>query len=202
MRTAATLAGTLLVCVSSVQAHHSSSMFDLSKPIWLEGTVVSYTPINPHTRIVIEQRGEDGRVQRWTVEGPSRSGSSPNSLERRGVSADFLKPGDVIEVCGFAPTRDTLARVPTDNHSRYPNAFVHGHVLVMPSTGMQIWGSYGKLENCVRSSDEAQTWIDFVNADERAHGMWCHSRHVVNIASVAPAAMVEAIDRLKTTPCR
>jgi hypothetical protein len=190
-----------LVCAGPALPHHSSSMFDLSQPIWLEGTVVIYEPINPHTRFVIEQREADGRVQQWTVEGPSLNGQSLNTLTRRGVPADLLKPGDVIAVCGFALTDAVLARAPPPNRPRYPTAFVHGHLLVMPDGGMLRWGSYGKLENCVRSTDQPQTWADYVNADERAREMWCRSHRMVNIASATPKALVDAIDSLMTNPC-
>jgi hypothetical protein len=202
MKTVTLAAGLVaLACAGPALSHHSSRMFDLSRPIWLEGTVVSYEPINPHARFVIEQREADGRVQRWTVEGPPLSGPSLNSLTRRAVLADILKPGDVIAVCGFALTDESLALSPPANRPRYPIAFVHGHLLVMPDGGMLRWGSYGKLENCVRSTDRAQTWADYVNADAGARETWCRSRRMVNIASTAPKALVDAIDSLMTNPC-
>ena len=43
-----------LACAGSLRAHHSSSMFDLSTPIWVKGTVVSYAPVNPHVMIALD----------------------------------------------------------------------------------------------------------------------------------------------------
>lgn len=112
-------------------------MFDMSTHIWLKGTVVRYEPIDPHAIIELEERTEDGQVRRWTVEGP-RLGR----LERLSVDGDFVKAGDVIEVCGFFLK---------DDSSR--DSRVHGHVLVRPDGQKWQWGPYGRLERCVDPSD-------------------------------------------------
>jgi hypothetical protein len=183
------------LCTGSLRAHHSSSMFELSKPAWLQGTVISYEPVNPHVRFTIEVTNADGRVQRWAVEGPSLNG-----LERRGLPAEFLEAGDAIEVCGFALRDEARARVAEVYQRPYPQLFVHGHVLLMPNGEKHLWGSYGKLENCVRTQDSVQTWLDLVNGPGRE--AWCRGHASVNIASVAPPAVVAEIDRLMTYPCR
>ena len=46
--------------------------------------------------IALEEKREDGQVQQWTVEGPILA-----RLYRMAVAPDFLKAGDVIEVCGL-----------------------------------------------------------------------------------------------------
>src|SRR5262245_61626632 len=102
---AAALAG--VACASAASAHHSFSMFDIGKPIWVKGTVVRFEPINPHIVLALEQRTENGQVRRWTVEG-----SGLNVFNRSGLRADFLQPGDVIEVCGFALKAEVAARAP------------------------------------------------------------------------------------------
>jgi hypothetical protein len=61
------------------------AMFDLQKSIWLKGTVVSYEPVNPHARLTLDQKTENGPLQRWLVEGPNL-----NRLHRMGVDKDFL----------------------------------------------------------------------------------------------------------------
>jgi len=131
----------VLACLGSVRAHHSNSMFDMSNFIWLIGTVVRYEPINPHAVISLEVKTEDGQLQTWTVEGP-RLGR----LDRLGVDADFVKVGDVIEICGFFLKEEVSTR-------RSPAQFVHGKVLVKPDGQRWAWGPYGRLENCV-SRDE------------------------------------------------
>jgi len=52
--------------------------------------------INPHSFIFLEQADADGKVQRWAVEGPSIA-----QLKRRGFATEVLKPGIVVEVCGY-----------------------------------------------------------------------------------------------------
>lgn len=129
-----------LAWMSTVKAHHSSSMFDLTVHIWLTGTVVSYEPINPHALIELEESTADGQVRRWTVEGP-RLGR----LAGLGVEEDFLKVGDVIDVCGFFGKDDAVR-----------DSRVHGKVLVTPDGQKWQWGPYGRLESCV-SRDEWDT---------------------------------------------
>jgi len=115
---------TALACVASARAHHSVGMFDLATPIWIKGSVVRYDPVNPHALFALDVRKDDGQVQQWTVEGPSLNG-----LRRRGVPVDFLKVGDVIEVCGFPFKEDVLDRVADARRVSQP--FMHGHVLVI-----------------------------------------------------------------------
>ncbi|HJR70288.1 MAG TPA: DUF6152 family protein [Gammaproteobacteria bacterium] len=191
---------TALACVGGARAHHSVSMFELSTPIWVKGTVVRYTPVNPHALFALEVRGDDGQFQQWTVEGPSLKG-----LTRSGVPADLLKVGDVIEVCGFPYKEDVLARISATRRVSQP--FVHGHVLVMPDGEMRNWGGYGRLDNCVRPGDETQVWLKFLNNDTVARERWCGSRHTpvgsryFPVAPIAPPALVDEISRLMAYPC-
>jgi hypothetical protein len=126
-----------LACAGPAIAHHSSSMFDMTEHLWLRGTVVSYRPINPHALIELEERTEDGQVRRWTVEGPRR-----DRLVGLGVDDDFLKAGDVIDVCGFFGKDDVLR-----------NQRIHAKVLVTPDGQKWQWGPYGRLESCVDPDD-------------------------------------------------
>ena len=77
-------------------AHHSLARFDTTTPVRVKGTVVRLERVNPHSIIVLDETTEDGQIQRWAVDGPG-----PTMLARMGVDTDFLKAGDVIEVCGF-----------------------------------------------------------------------------------------------------
>ena len=197
MRTPAIWATALTAAIgsSSLRAHHSATMFELAKSVWLEGTVVSYEPINPHARITVDVKGADGQVQRWTVEGPSL-----NRFEQRGLSAELLKAGDAVEVCGFQLKDDVRARVEREYARPYPQLFVHGHLLVTQDGQKRYWGSYGILANCVRAEDTAETWLSFVNGPGR--DLWCRGRTVSwSVASAAPPAVVAEIDRRMATPC-
>ena len=180
-------------------AHHSVSMIDVSTSVWVRGTVVKYEPISPHTRFELEETKPDGRVQRWTIEGPI-----PGRLQRilafNGMQPDeaFLKAGDVIEVCGFYPKRSSGSTA-SAGAARLP--YVHGHVLVMPDGRMQSWGPYGKLDNCVRPDDRPEAWLEFLEADPLAREFWCNSRSFVTVASTAPPGFVDEINRRLTERC-
>jgi hypothetical protein len=152
--------------------------------------------------IELEERREDGQVQRWTIEGPFPGRLNRIlSLNRMGVDEDFLKVGDVIEVCGFALKEDVSSQRSSPDTDGLPPPFVHGHVLVMPDGQMQSWGPYGKIDNCVRPNDLTQSWLDFLNTDPLARDLWCGSRAFVRVASITPKAFVDEINSLMTNPC-
>ncbi len=102
-------------------------MFDIGKPAWVKGTVVALKPVNPHVMIELEQKGDDGQVQRLTVEGPGL-----NSFTRAGYGPDFVQVGDVIEACGFGLKEEVLARNAGRAALGSARPVFHGHVLVMP----------------------------------------------------------------------
>jgi hypothetical protein len=178
-------------CASGASAHHSFSMFDIGKPIWVKGTVVRFEPINPHIVLALEQRTDDGQVRRWTIEG-----SGLNVFNRYGPGADFLRPGDVIEVCAFAWKAEVAARAPSPGGLSRPD--LTGHMLQMPDGPLQFFGGYGKMENCVRANDSIQQWVNFVGTDGRARQSWCGFRE---FPSVAPRAFVDEVNRLLSNAC-
>lgn len=186
-----------LTCVGPLQAHHSIGMFDVSTPIWVKGTVVRYERVNPHAMITLEEAREDGRVQRWTVEGPA-----PRLVDLRGSGPDFLHVGDVIEVCAFALKKDPSARREYRDADGSSARFVHGHVLVMPDGRMRLWGSYGKLGECISSTDERrESWLRFLNTGPMAREVWCSQRKAAIQSTASSRAFVEEINALMTHPC-
>jgi hypothetical protein len=87
----------LLIAALPVLAHHSfAAEFDVSKPITLKGKFVRMDWVNPHSHILLEVTGEDGKVTTWSFEA-----LPPNVLFRQGWRKDSLKPGEEIEVEGF-----------------------------------------------------------------------------------------------------
>ena len=83
-------------------AHHSfGAEFDSSKPIKLEGSVVKFEWVNPHSWIHVKLA--DGTL--WRVEG-----GAPSALLRRGWNRNSLPPGTKIIVQAFrARDGDTRA---------------------------------------------------------------------------------------------
>jgi hypothetical protein len=80
-----------------VLAHHAfSAEFDANRPLKLKGTVTMVEWINPHAWIHIDVKKPDGTVDSWMIEG-----GTPNTLFRRGITKDSLKPGTEILVDGF-----------------------------------------------------------------------------------------------------
>lgn len=164
-------------------------------PIWVKGTIVRSELANPHAWIVVEQRAEDGRLAQWTIEGPIQS-----RLDRMGVGRDFLKPGDAIEVCGFALAGYAATRGAGPDPYRVSSNFVHGHLLVFPDGRKRLWGPYGRLGNCVRADDAAPAWADFLNADPLAWEAWCTWRTGAT-STVASSAFLDEVKRSLGARC-
>jgi len=90
-------AALLVAAAAPVMAHHSfAAEFDAKKPVKMKGTVVKMEWINPHSWIHIDVKREDGKVERWMVEG-----GAPNALLRRGWNKQSLPEGTEIIVEGF-----------------------------------------------------------------------------------------------------
>lgn len=78
-------------------AHHSfSAEFDSSKQVTLEGKVVQMEWVNPHSWLTIDVTRDDGKVERWRIEG-----GSPSVLLRLGWDRNSLPPGTRIKVIAF-----------------------------------------------------------------------------------------------------
>jgi len=94
---ALTAGALLFMKVAQVEAHHAfGAEFDPNLPVLLKGPVKRVEWINPHTWIHVEHTDEKGNKQVWMVEG-----GTPNSLLRRGLKRDSIKPGQIVIVDGY-----------------------------------------------------------------------------------------------------
>src|ERR1700692_876531 len=88
---ALTAVWTLAAGISSVTAHHSSTMFDHSKTVTIKGTVVELRWVNPHVTLTINgSLSDDEAPSEWLLEM-----TSPGNLVRAGGwRRDAVKTGD------------------------------------------------------------------------------------------------------------
>ena len=92
------IAGSVLAA-SSLDAHHSSAMFDREKVVEMKGTIKELQWSNPHIWIQVVTQ-ENGANKEWSLEG-----GSPNTLSRQGWRSTTFKAGDEVTV-RFNPMKD------------------------------------------------------------------------------------------------
>ena len=106
----------LLICVAVVtgvalattlvEAHHAfSAEFDVDKPIRLQGKLVKWEMINPHSWFHIEVEDAAGKTV-WMIEA-----GSPNQLIRLGVTKNTIKIGQELVVEGYQAKDGTMKGV-------------------------------------------------------------------------------------------
>lgn len=89
----------VLLGAAAVQAHHSFSMFDMSKTVSFKGIIKELQWTNPHVWIELTVQEKDGPVT-YSFEGAAIA-----VLKRVGWMRDTVKVGDVVTVVGH-PFRD------------------------------------------------------------------------------------------------
>jgi hypothetical protein len=92
------LVAALLIPASPIlQAHHSfAAEYDSNKPVKVTGVVTKVEWTNPHIWFYVDVKDEQGKVTNWGF-----SAGPPGVLQRRGISRDAMKQGDVVVVEGF-----------------------------------------------------------------------------------------------------
>ena len=78
-----------------VYAHHSSSMYDMTKPVTVRGVVKRFVWTNPHSRIYLEVKDDKGKAREWLIEM-----MSVTQLKTYGWTPDMVKSGEVITCTG------------------------------------------------------------------------------------------------------
>ena len=75
------------------KAHHSHGNYQMTEYTVLEGIVTEFIFMNPHSWVYISVEDDDGDSKIWSLE----SGSVA-ALERAGIAADTIAPGDKVSV--------------------------------------------------------------------------------------------------------
>jgi hypothetical protein len=81
-------------------AHHSSTMFDDTKTVTLVGVVKEFRYTNPHSQLLVDVTGADGRVTTWRFEA-----EGPPSLMVMQVAPGDFTAGTKVTVSGH-PMKD------------------------------------------------------------------------------------------------
>ena len=94
----------ILMMAAPLLAHHSFSMFDMTKNIEYKGTVVEYKWVNPHVHVTLQVDSGSGvepsTVGTWDIEG-----ASTNIMGRQGWTKATFKAGDKVTVIAH-PLKD------------------------------------------------------------------------------------------------
>src|SRR6266446_5161179 len=85
----------LLAMTASMNAHHSTAMYDSAHPITVTGVVKKFDWTNPHAFIFLDVKNEKGEVVEWEVEMMSL-----NHLRGYGWTSKTVKAGDTISCTG------------------------------------------------------------------------------------------------------
>lgn len=97
MRGVVVLGAAALLSAAPLSGHHAfSAEFDIEQPLTLEGRLVKWEMINPHSWFHIDVEAGDGTVSTWLVEG-----GSPNELIRQGVNRNTVEIGTFLAVEGY-----------------------------------------------------------------------------------------------------
>ena len=115
---AAALAGTEVAL-----PHHSfSAEFDVGRPVSFTGTITRVEWTNPHAWLFLVTEDSEGNRENWAVEL-----LGINTLMRRGLTRESIRPGDRLIVEGFGARDGTN----TANASTVTSA----------ESGAEIWAS-------------------------------------------------------------
>ncbi len=103
-------------------------MFDINQPIEFTGTVARLEWTNPHAWIHLDVEDANGDVASWAVEL-----IGINTLLKQGWRPDVLRPGDVINVQGYA--------------ARDGSASANASAITIVETGEELWVSASRENN-------------------------------------------------------
>jgi Family of unknown function (DUF6152) len=98
------LSGSAVATIAA--AHHAMVMYDRTRVVTLDGTVVELQWTNPHVFLLVNGKvGETEEIGLWRLE----TGSPANLTRQGGWSATALKPGDRVQI-EINPIKETGQR--------------------------------------------------------------------------------------------
>jgi len=89
-----------LVVVPVANAHHSGTMFDETKEVTVDGVVKEFQYTNPHSWLLVDVTGTDGKVTTWGFEA-----EGPSTLMQMKVRRSDFAPGTKLKITGH-PMKD------------------------------------------------------------------------------------------------
>ncbi|PYS20012.1 MAG: hypothetical protein DMG11_30745 [Acidobacteria bacterium] len=84
-----------LAAVAAVAHHAYTAEFDATRPIKLSGVLTKVEWSNPHIWLYLDVKDDKGNVTNWGF-----SASPPGMLQRRGITKNTLKVGEVLTISG------------------------------------------------------------------------------------------------------
>jgi hypothetical protein len=85
----------LAVAAVPIVGHHSATMFDDKKTVTVEGVVKEFQYTNPHSWLLVDVTGKDGKVTTWGFEA-----EGPTTLQRAGIRPSDFRPGTKLTITG------------------------------------------------------------------------------------------------------
>jgi hypothetical protein len=92
--------GLIIAAAGSARAHHSATMFEQTRTITVEGVVKEFQYTNPHSWLLVDVTGKDGKVTTWGFEA-----EGPSTLQRAGIRPSTFPIGSKITITG-RPMKD------------------------------------------------------------------------------------------------
>ncbi|NOT24633.1 MAG: hypothetical protein HOP16_00900 [Acidobacteria bacterium] len=99
-RASIAILGALLLSGVALSAHHSGTMFDETKDVTVQGVVKEFQYTNPHSWLLVEVTGADGKVTTWGFEA-----EGPTTLMQMKVRRSDFTPGTKVTMTGH-PMKD------------------------------------------------------------------------------------------------
>jgi hypothetical protein len=95
------IVGAAILAIAPVAgAHHSGTMFDDTKEVTVEGVVKEFQYTNPHSWLLVDVAGADGKVTTWGFEA-----EGPSTLMQMKVRRSDFAPGTKLKISGH-PMKD------------------------------------------------------------------------------------------------